>query len=119
MLHVALHFLVPLLVAAVFYRERWQHAAFIMIATMMVDLDHLLADPIYDPSRCSIGFHPLHTLPAIVLYMALFLAPLVVGRRDLGAKHEKRRALSGAARAVHLVGLGLLIHMALDWMDCF
>lgn len=119
MLHIALHFLVPLLVAAVFYRERWQHAAFILIATMMVDLDHLLADPIYDPTRCSIGFHPLHTLPAIVLYVALFLVPLVVGSRDLGAEHEKRRALSGTAHAVHLVGLGLLIHMALDWMDCF
>jgi uncharacterized membrane protein YtjA (UPF0391 family) len=119
MLHVALHFLVPLLVAAVFYRERWQHAAFIMIATMMVDLDHLLADPIYDPTRCSIGFHPLHTLPAIVFYVALFLVPLFMGRRNVGGERGNRRALSGTARTLHLVGLGLLIHMALDWMDCF
>ena len=28
--------------------------------TMMVDLDHLIADPIFDPQRC-IGFHPLHS----------------------------------------------------------
>ena len=34
-----------------------------MMATMLVDLDHLFADPIYDPDRCSIGFHPLHQYP--------------------------------------------------------
>ena len=36
-------------------------------ATMLVDLDHLLATPLYNPDRCSLGFHPLHTtLPIIV-----------------------------------------------------
>ena len=33
----------------------------------LIDLDHLLADPVYAPDRCSIGFHPLHTAPAVVL----------------------------------------------------
>ena len=41
-----------------------------MIATMLVDIDHLLADPIYDSSRCSIGTHPLQE--------PLFLAPYAV-----------------------------------------
>jgi hypothetical protein len=41
-----------------------------MALTIIVDLDHLLADPIYDPNRCSIGFHPLHSYPAIVIYLA-------------------------------------------------
>ena len=36
---------------------------------MFVDLDHLLANPIYDPCRCSIGFHPLHNYFAIVIYL--------------------------------------------------
>jgi hypothetical protein len=112
MIHIALHFIVPLLVALAFYRSRWRNATVIMIATMIVDVDHLLADPIYDPNRCSIAFHPLHTTPAIVIYAALFVLPLFVGRED------DRRSARPAARVLHLVGLGLLIHMALDWIDC-
>lgn len=112
MAHLALHVLVPLLVALVFYRHRWQKAALVMIATMVVDADHLLASPIYDPDRCSIGFHPLHTAPAIVIYAALLLLPLILGRKSIGP------GLHSAARIVHLTGLGLLIHMALDWIDC-
>lgn len=112
MIHIALHVIVPLLVALAFYRSRWRSATVIMIATMIVDVDHVLADPIYDPSRCSIGFHPLHTLSAIVIYAALFVLPPVVER----ATHRKEARL--AARRLHLVGLGLLIHMALDGLDC-
>ncbi len=94
-LHLLLHIAVPAIVARLFFREQWRRAFLIMIATMAVDLDHLLADPIYDPGRCSIGFHPLHTAPAMVVYGVLVLpAP------------------------TRLVGIGLLIHMALDGMDC-
>ena len=67
-----------------------------MAATMLVDLDHLLANPIYDPNRCSIGFHPLHTTFPVIVYMFL--------------------TLFGKTR---LVGLGLVIHMALDYIDCY
>ena len=108
MIHLALHFAVPLVVAVAFYRSGWRSAVMVMIATMLVDADHLLADPVYDPERCSIGFHPLHTVPAIVGYAALFALPLVPGR---GASRP-------ALRVLHLVGLGLLIHMMLDWTDC-
>lgn len=83
-----------------------------MIATMLVDADHVLADPVYDPNRCSIGFHPLHTVPAIVIYAILFLLPLILKRK------ADAQSLHPAWRVVHLVGLGLLIHMALDWIDC-
>lgn len=112
MLHIALHVVVPLLVALAFYRPRWCRATLILIATMLVDLDHLLADPIYDPERCSIGFHPLHTAPAIALYTVLFVLPLLVGWKSGGPGPPP------AAYVLHLVGLGLLIHMALDWGDC-
>ena len=101
------------MVALAFYRDRWRNAALLMVATMLVDIDHLLADPIYDPDRCSIGFHPLHTLPAVTLYAVLFAAPLLLA--DRRATGRGRRS---AARTVHLVGLGLLIHMALDGVDC-
>lgn len=112
MIHMALHFIVPLLVALAFYRSGWRNATLIMLATMIVDADHLLATPIYDPNRCSIGFHPLHTTPAILIYAAFFVVPLVVGRKADG------EGLHPTARLLHLIGLGLLIHMMLDWIDC-
>ena len=94
-LHLVLHFAVPALAAAGFFRDRWLRAWLLMSATMAVDIDHLLADPIYDPNRCSIGFHPLHTWPAIGAYVALLFP-----------------------KQTRLIGLGLLIHMALDAVDC-
>jgi hypothetical protein len=94
-IHLVLHIVVPGVVAFVFFREKWKKAWLIMIATMLVDLDHLLADPIYDPTRCSIGYHPLHTWPAIGVYVVLTIP-----------------------RKTRLVGLGLVIHMALDGIDC-
>mgnify|MGYP006919652405 CR=1 FL=1 len=112
MIHLALHFIVPLLAAVAFYGGRWKSAMLIMIATMIVDADHLLADPIYDPNRCSIGFHPLHTGLAIAIYAALFVLPLLVVKKEVGFGEHS------TARVVHLIGFGLLIHMALDWIDC-
>ncbi|NBB77282.1 MAG: hypothetical protein GVY02_07875 [Bacteroidetes bacterium] len=112
MLHIALHFIVPVVIALLFYKSRWRYAVLIMISTIIVDVDHLLADPIYDPNRCSIGFHPLHTLPAIFVYALLWSFPLIYGRKGVD------RELSSRARTIHLAGLGLLIHMALDWIDC-
>lgn len=112
MIHIALHFIIPLLIAFVFYHNRWRNAALIMIATMLVDLDHLLADPVYDPSRCSIGFHPLHTTPAIVFYALMFVLPLFMKMKNSSQDSHS------AFRFIHLAGLGLLIHMALDWLDC-
>lgn len=112
MLHIVFHFAVPLLVAIAFYHSHWKPATLILILTILVDVDHLLADPIYDPQRCSIGFHPLHTAPAIAMYALLFALPLVLGRKP------DAPGLRPYARTVHLIGLGLLIHMALDWSDC-
>ena len=78
-----------------FFRKYWLKAWLIMLATMLVDLDHLLASPVYDPTRCSIGFHPLHQWPAILVYaLIVFVRPL------------------------RLLGIGLLIHMLLDGLDC-
>ena len=93
--HILLHFLAPGSVAMIAFRGRWKSAWLIMALTIIVDLDHLLANPIYDPNRCSIGFHPLHSYPAIVIYLVLTTIP-----------------------KTRLIGLGLLIHMALDGVDC-
>ena len=113
MIHIVLHFIVPVLVAVAFYRSEWGRASVIMVATMMVDVDHLLADPIYDPNRCSIGFHPLHTAPAIALYALMFVLP-VLFRKKVDAV-----GYGTAARTTQLIGLGLLIHMVLDGIDCW
>jgi len=94
-IHLALHFLAPAMVARMAYAERWLYAWLVMMATMLVDLDHLLADPLYDPNRCSIGFHPLHTWQAVVLYMLMLPIP-----------------------KMRLIGIGLMIHMFLDTVDC-
>ena len=96
MFHILLHFLVPAIVAAMFYRKMPLKAWLIMIATMIVDLDHLLANPMYDPNRCSIGFHPLHSYLSVVIYVGLLFFP-----------------------RVRLIAIGLVIHMALDYADCF
>ena len=107
MTHIFLHLTIPLIVALLFYGSSWRKAALVMVATILVDVDHLLADPVYDPARCSIGFHPLHSVIAIAVYVVLFLLPL--------AWRKKERPV---LRTIHLIGLGLLIHMALDWADC-
>ena len=93
--HLLLHFIVPGVVARVAYAKLWRYAWFVMVATMVVDFDHLLADPFYDPYRCSIGFHPLHSYAALVVYLAL-----------------------AVVKKTRLFGIGLVIHMALDWIDC-
>lgn len=95
-IHIALHFLLPLLIALCFARSNWRSVAVVMMATMLVDLDHLLATPIYDPNRCSIGTHPLHMWPAIAVYAVL---PIF--------------------RRTRWIGVGLLLHMALDFTDCY
>ncbi|MEG2981709.1 MAG: DUF6122 family protein [Stenotrophomonas sp.] len=98
--HLLLHLAVPALVAWLFFRDPEKSVGFgrawlLLLLGWAIDIDHLLADPIYAPDRCSIGFHPLHTAPAIAVYGAL-----VVPRRT------------------RLFGIGLLIHIALDAIDC-
>lgn len=98
LVHYGLHFLFPLLLALVFYRKEWKKAYGLLLLTMLVDLDHLFATPIFDPHRGSIGFHLLHSYPLIGLY---FLG-LVLGR--------------GWTRWVFF---GLLLHMATDFQDYY
>jgi len=96
MLHISLHLVVPLAVVGLFFKKDWKIAYFIMLSTMLVDLDHLLANPIYDPNRCSIGFHPLHQPWFIAFYFILSFYP-----------------------KTRFIGVGLIIHMVLDAIDCY
>ncbi|MFB3063079.1 MAG: DUF6122 family protein [Gammaproteobacteria bacterium] len=92
---MVLHAAIPGGIAWLFFRKYWLKAWLIMLATMLVDLDHLLASPVYDPARCSMGFHPLHQWPAILVYALIVLV-----------------------RPLRLLGIGLLIHTLLDGLDC-
>ena len=97
--HYGSHFIFsPLINASLakkFWKENFEKVYFITLATMLVDLDHLLAHPIFDPHRCSIGFHPLHSYYAITFYFLMLF-------------FKKTR----------IVGIGLLLHMLTDFFDC-
>ena len=95
-IHYGIHFGLPLVIAFLFFRSNWKSTYLIMIATMLIDLDHLLATPLFDPGRCSINFHPLHTYYAMVVYVGFLF-------------FKKTRIL----------GIGLVIHMIADATDCW
>lgn len=96
LIHYSLHFIAPLGIAYLYSPKKWRNAYLVLLATMLVDLDHLLASPIFDPDRCSIGFHPLHSYYAILIYLFLLF--------------PKRS---------RLVAIGLLFHMITDGLDCW
>ena len=98
LLHYSMHFLVIGLIAYLYDKTRWKQYWLILLATMLVDLDHLLADPIFDPGRCSVGFHLLHSYYAVGVYV-------------LGAIFVKQPV-------IRLIFIGLLFHMFTDWIDC-
>lgn len=109
MSHLILHIVIPLLIARIFINYFFINFALVtkirvpkliliwalMILTMIIDLDHLLATPIYQMDRCSIGFHPLHQVLPILFYLFLCIP-----------------------KKTRVFGVGLIIHMALDSIDC-
>ena len=95
-IHYSLHFIAPAGVAWFVDYKSWKRIYLIFLATMLVDIDHLLATPMFDPNRCSLGFHPLHSYYAIVAYVVLFFFP----------------------KPFRYISVGLLMHMATDGLDC-
>ncbi|NNJ89239.1 MAG: hypothetical protein HKP53_07540 [Eudoraea sp.] len=94
-LHYGIHFILPIAVGFLFFKENRTKIILIMLAAILIDLDHLLATPIFDPDRCSLNFHLLHQYWAMALYVILlFIKPL------------------------RIIGIGLLIHMLADGIDC-
>lgn len=97
--HYSLHFLAIGVIAWIYSPVNWKKNWLILMATMLVDIDHLLASPVFDPQRCGIGFHPLHSEIAILIY---FLGIIFVKNYT-----------------VRLICIGLLFHMFTDLLDCF
>lgn len=95
--HYSFHLVVPFGIARIFWKEKWLAASWIMVATMLIDLDHLFADPIFDPNRCSIGFHPLHTHWAGAAYLLMLAVP---------------------SWKFRVIGVGCIWHLCTDAIDC-
>lgn len=95
-IHYGLHFVVPFLISYFFLKENWKKIYIIFLASILIDLDHLLATPIFDSSRCSINFHPLHTYYSAGIYViGLFF------------------------RKTQIFGFALLFHLLTDFIDCY
>lgn len=94
--HYGMHFLVPGVIAYLFFKNNWKKVWLLFILTMLVDLDHLITTPLFDATRCSINFHPLHSYYAIGLYLLLLFVP-----------------------KLRILAIGLLFHMFTDFIDCF
>lgn len=94
--HYGLHFIAPIAIAYLYNSKQWKRTYFILLTTMLVDLDHVLAYPdIFVANRCSINFHPLHSIYAIALYFICLLP-----------------------KKTRLIAIGLLFHMLTDFTDC-
>ncbi len=93
--HYSLHFIAPLLFSILFFKEHSKKIYLFFLASMLIDLDHLLATPIFDSTRCSINFHPLHTYYAMCIYA-------------LGLFFSKTR----------WIAIAILFHLFTDYLDC-
>ena len=93
--HYGIHFIGPLIVSFLFFKNNWKKAYLVMLLGMLIDIDHLLANPVFDPNRCSINFHILHSYCAICIYVLLSLL-----------------------KPTRLIGIGLIIHIIADTVDC-
>ena len=94
-IHILLHVIVPAFIAVFFFPKIRFKTFVVLMLAMLIALTPLLAPSLSDPNRCSIGFHPLHTLPAVLVYSALIFT-----------------------KKTRLFAVGLLIHIALDVIDC-
>ena len=95
LLHYGIHFLVPIGIAYFFYKEHKIKIAIILLAGIVIDIDHVFASPIFDPMRCSINFHPLHSYWAILFYVVMLFA-----------------------KKTRIWGIAFLIHIIADMVDC-
>lgn len=96
LVHYGIHFIVPFIIALLFFKENKIRVVLILLAGIIIDVDHLLADPIFDPNRCSVGFHVLHQYWAIAVYISLLF-------------FKKTR----------IFGIALVLHIIADTVDCW
>ena len=89
-IHYGIHLLLPFFIGILAFPGRRLKVILVLLSGLFIDLDHFLADPVFDPNRCSIGLHPF------TIYIALLIP-----------------------RRTRIVGLGLSIHILADSADCW
>lgn len=104
LVHYGLHFVFPLVIALLWPRRRWTVVYLLLLSTMLIDVDHLLARPIFDPNRCSVGTHLLHSYPMIGLYVVMLFLP-----------YERW----GWPWWLRVLAVGLTLHILTDWQDFY
>lgn len=63
---------------------------------MLIDVDHFWANPLFDANRCSIGYHTFHQWYLLPVYFILAIWK----------------------KPVRWIGVGLILHIATDFLDC-
>lgn len=94
-IHYGIHFIVPIAIGLLFFKDHKLKVILIFLAAICIDLDHFIANPVFDPNRCSVGFHPLHSYWAVGFYFLLI-----------------------AFKKTRLFGFALLLHILADILDC-
>ncbi|WP_335965953.1 DUF6122 family protein [Galbibacter sp. PAP.153] len=94
-IHYGLHFIAPVLIAHFLFRKDFIKVSLILLLGIVIDVDHLWASPVFDPDRCSIGFHFFHSYIAIALYLLLLFF-----------------------KRTRIFGIALLLHILADIADC-
>ncbi len=90
--HVPVHFILPLVI---FYYRRDRVELLLLEVANAIDLDHLLAATVFDPMRCSLTTHFLHSWQAALVYLVMC-----------------------GIRPVRFFGIGALLHLAIDAPNC-
>lgn len=96
-IHYFLHLVFPYFLAKKIDKNDYLKVYFALLSSMLIDLDHLFADPIFDPNRCSIDFHFLHQTQFFFIYLVGFLF---------------------AKNYIKIFFLGLMLHLITDKLDC-
>lgn len=96
LVHYGIHFIVPIAIGFLFFKENRSRVILILLAAILIDVDHLFVSPIFQSNRCSINFHFLHQYWAIAVYFGLLF-------------FKKTR----------IFGIALLLHMLADYTDCY
>ena len=104
LVHYGLHFIFPLVIALLWPRRRWTVVYLLLLSTMLIDVDHLLAHPIFDPNRCSVGTHLLHSYPMVGFYVVMLFLP-----------YERW----GWPWWLRVLAVGLTLHILTDWQDFY
>ena len=94
LVHYGIHFLVPIAIGLLLFKNNRVKVILILLAGIVIDIDDFLDTTIFDAERSSIGFDTVHSY-----YIALYVLLLIF-------------------KKTRLIGLALVIHIIADLADC-